>query len=60
MRRSFSARALGMIPFSTPFDDTAFDLLESLNVACCKIASFVNTDLRLIRRVSATGKPVII
>ena len=49
-----------MIPFSTPFDDTAFDLLESLNVACCKIASFVNTDLRLIRRVSATGKPVII
>lgn len=53
-------KKLGLICFSTPFDETAVDFLERLEILAYKIASFENNHLPLIRKVASTGKPLFL
>lgn len=54
------ADSLGLLFFSTPFDETAVDFLEGIKVPCYKISSYEATDIPLLKRVARTLKPVIL
>ena len=53
------AEEKGVLLFSTPFDNTAVDFLEDINVSLYKVASFETGDLELLQKIGSTGKPVI-
>jgi|SRR3989344_5654220 len=53
------ADKIGITLFSTPFDETAVDFLEKMNVPCFKVASYESTHIPLLKKIARTGKPVI-
>lgn len=59
LRLKTLADDLGMDCFSTPFDVTAVDFLEKMDVPCHKVASFEVVDIPLLKKIASTGKPVI-